>query len=71
MNRIYVDDVLCTRCGRVYEATRGCPSTGIPAGTAWEAVPKNWRCPDCGARKSSFESVELIYQRAYCVLNGY
>lgn len=71
MSMLYLDDVLCTQCGRVYEASKGCPSAGVPADTTWEAVPKDWHCPDCGARKASFESVELIYQRAYCVLTGY
>ncbi|WP_109124347.1 rubredoxin [Dyella sp. C11] len=62
------DGVLCTCCGRLYEASKGCPSIGIPAGTPWEDIPMNWRCPDCGAGRSSFESVEVIYQKAYCVL---
>ena len=30
---------------------------GIPAGTAWEDVPMNWTCPECGARKEDFEMV--------------
>lgn len=71
MNHGYIDDVLCTRCGRLYEASKGCPSSGIPAGTAWESVSRSWRCPDCGANKSAFESVEMIYQRTYCALTGY
>jgi len=68
MNSSCIDSVLCTRCGRIYEEAKGCPSTGVPAGTRWEAVPVHWRCPDCGAGKTSFESLELIYQRAYCAL---
>jgi rubredoxin len=68
MNHLCIDGVLCTCCSRVYEAAKGCPSSGICAGTSWEDVPYDWRCPDCGAPKSSFEPVEVIYQRAYCVL---
>ena len=32
---------------------------GIAAGTPWEAVPMNWTCPECGARKEDFEMVQI------------
>jgi rubredoxin len=68
MNRVFIDGMLCIQCGHVYEPAKGCPSLGVATGTSWEAVPHDWRCPDCGCAKGHFESVEIIYQRAYCVL---
>ncbi|MEO7336166.1 MAG: rubredoxin, partial [Caldimonas sp.] len=25
----------------------------------WAAVPMNWTCPECGARKEDFEMVQI------------
>ena len=44
----------CTLCDLIYDETQGLPDDGIPAGMPWVAVPKDWNCPDCGARKSDF-----------------
>lgn len=49
----------CLVCGFIYEEEKGWPEDGIPAGTRWEDVPADWSCPDCGARKSQFEMVEI------------
>nr|WP_257265610.1 rubredoxin [Endozoicomonas sp. ONNA2] len=49
----------CTICGFVYDESVGWPEDGIPAGTAWEDVPKDWHCPDCGAGKDDFEMMEV------------
>jgi rubredoxin len=40
----------------VYDPQKGDPEGNIPAGTAFEDLPDNWVCPDCGAPKSSFEA---------------
>ena len=45
----------CTVCGYVYSAETGDPDGGIPAGTAFEDLPGDWVCPQCGARKEKFE----------------
>jgi rubredoxin len=50
---------MCANCGYVYEQARGDPSGGVAPGTAWEDIPADWRCPDCGAAKSDFEMVEF------------
>ena len=44
----------CDVCGYVYDPKLGDPDGGIAPGTAWEAIPENWVCPVCGARKSMF-----------------
>ena len=49
---------VCTVCGYVYDPAKGDPENNIPAGTAFEDLPDNWVCPDCGADKSSFEPEE-------------
>jgi rubredoxin len=46
---------VCKVCGYVYDPAVGDPENNIPAGTAFEDLPANWVCPDCGADKSSFE----------------
>ena len=49
----------CLVCDFVYEEALGMPDEGIPPGTAWDDVPDDWTCPDCGAPKSDFEMVEI------------
>jgi rubredoxin len=48
----------CTLCGYVYDPELGDPDNGVEAGTAFEDVPDDWVCPDCGAGKDEFEPVE-------------
>ena len=47
----------CLLCGWRYDEAVGDPDGGLPPGTPWEAVPENWSCPECGARKSEFDMV--------------
>ena len=37
-------------CGYVYDPDRGDKRHKIPAGTKFEDLPDDWRCPVCGAR---------------------
>ena len=50
---------MCVVCGLIYEEEKGWPEDGIPADTAWEDVPADWLCPECGASKAEFEMVEF------------
>ena len=50
---------MCLICGWIYDEAAGAPEEGIAPGTAWEDVPMNWTCPECGARKEDFEMVEI------------
>jgi rubredoxin len=45
---------VCEVCGYVYDPEAGDPLGGIPAGTAFEDIPDNWVCPECGATKDQF-----------------
>ena len=47
----------CLVCGYVYDPAKGDPESGVKAGTAFEDLPADWVCPDCGAPKSEFEPV--------------
>lgn len=47
----------CTVCGYVYDPQEGDSYAGIPPGTAFEDLPDDWVCPECGADKSMFEEL--------------
>ncbi len=47
----------CTLCGYIYDPSKGDPEGGVKPGTAFEDLPDDWVCPDCGAGKEDFEKV--------------
>jgi hydroxylamine reductase len=47
----------CTLCAYIYDPEKGDPDNGIAPGTAFEDLPDDWLCPECGATKAEF--VEL------------
>ncbi|MFA6378390.1 MAG: rubredoxin [Candidatus Omnitrophota bacterium] len=47
----------CTVCGYIYDPEKGDPDGGIKPGTAFEAIPDTWVCPECGVSKVDFEVV--------------
>ena len=49
---------VCVVCGYVYDPAQGDPMQGVPAGTAFEALPDGWVCPECGAQPEMFEPVD-------------
>jgi len=44
-------------CGYVYDPLLGDPNNGVESGTAWEDVPADWTCPECGLDKDSFTEI--------------
>jgi rubredoxin len=50
-----METYVCMICGYVYDPEMGDPASGVEPGTAWDAVPGEWVCPDCGAMKDDFE----------------
>jgi len=52
----------CRSCGYVYEPELGDDKNNIAAGTAFEELPANWRCPVCGAKTAAFENVAPLGQ---------
>ncbi|MFZ9229016.1 MAG: rubrerythrin family protein [Prochlorococcaceae cyanobacterium] len=45
---------ICKVCSMIYDPASGDPDSGIAPGTPFEAIPGDWQCPICGARKASF-----------------
>ena len=48
----------CMVCSHVYDPAEGDPASGVKPGTAFEELPEDWACPDCGATKADFEIME-------------
>ena len=48
----------CTACGYVYDPAGGDPENRIDPGTAFEDLPDDWVCPECGVPKDEFEPVD-------------
>lgn len=46
-----------SNCGYVYNPDRGDRKGKIPAGTRFEDLPDDWRCPVCGASKKGFRRI--------------
>jgi rubredoxin len=43
---------ICKECGHIYDPAEGDPDSGVEAGIA---LPDDWVCPSCGAKKTDFE----------------
>ncbi len=48
----------CTVCAYVYDPDVGDPDNAIAPGTAFEELPDDWTCPDCGVGKDMFEPLD-------------
>jgi rubredoxin len=53
-----MDKWVCLVCGYVYDPEAGDPSQDVPPGTAFEDLPEDWLCPDCGVGVEEFEKLE-------------
>ncbi len=49
----------CFYCGFIYDQAVGMPDDDIVPGTAWDDIPDDFICPDCGAAKSEFLMLEI------------
>jgi len=58
LDEINMKKYRCTRCGHIYDPQKGDPEHGVAPGTAFENLPDNWVCPECGNPKAGFEPVE-------------
>jgi rubredoxin len=45
-------------CGYIYNPEEGDPIGGIAPGTAFEDLPDDWVCPDCGLGKEEFVKID-------------
>lgn len=48
----------CTACSYVYDPEQGDPTQDVAPGTAFEDLPDDWVCPDCGVGKELFEPID-------------
>lgn len=49
---------ICVVCDYIYDPAVGDPDNDIAPGTAFEDIPDDWTCPDCGVGKEDFEPYE-------------
>jgi rubredoxin len=49
---------ICTLCDYIYDPAVGDPENDVDPGTAFEDLPDDWVCPDCGAEVDEFEVYE-------------
>ncbi len=48
----------CLVCGYIYDPDEGDPDQGVEPGTAFEDLPDDWLCPDCGVGEDMFEKLQ-------------
>ena len=48
----------CTVCGYIYDPELGDPENGVAPGTAFENLPEEWVCPECGVEQDLFEPLD-------------
>ena len=55
-----------SNCGYVYNPDRGDRKGKIPAGTRFEDLPDDWRCPVCGASKRDLDVSAMSCRTSVC-----
>jgi rubredoxin len=53
---VEMDKYRCTVCGYIYDPEIG-DTPKIKPGTAFENLPDDWVCPQCGVGKEMFEKI--------------
>jgi len=49
---------ICIVCEYIYDPKLGDPDSGIEPGTAFDDIPDDWKCPDCGVTKEDFKKYD-------------
>ncbi|CAO3427032.1 Rubredoxin HupI / Hydrogenase maturation factor HoxT/HybE [Azospirillum doebereinerae] len=49
----------CKICWHVYDPAEGCDLWQVPAGTAFAALPDDWRCPVCDGARDQFMTLDV------------
>lgn len=50
-----MEKYVCTVCDWIYNPATGDPDEGVVPGTAFEDLPEDWICPECGVGKDMFK----------------
>jgi rubredoxin len=53
----FMDKYVCDVCGYIYDPAEGDSTQDIAPGTAFEDLPEDWVCPDCGVGKDDFSKM--------------
>ncbi|MFA5542600.1 MAG: rubredoxin [Bacilli bacterium] len=48
---------VCDVCGYVYDPAEGDSTQDIAPGTAFEDLPEDWVCPECGVGTDEFSKL--------------
>ena len=48
---------VCDVCGWEYDPAKGDPEHGVGPETAFENLPDDWVCPECGVGKENFSPI--------------
>ena len=48
----------CDVCSYVYDPAVGDLDSGVEPGTAFEDLPSDWVCPECGVGKDEFSPLD-------------
>lgn len=48
---------VCDVCGYIYDPAVGDSENGIKPNTAFDALPDDWTCPECGVGKDQFSEM--------------
>lgn len=65
-----MDLYTCELCGYYYDPEYGDEENHIHAGTAFEKLSSDWKCPECGSSKNEFykldyEELDDTYEEDY------
>lgn len=47
----------CDVCGYVYDPYEGDPMSNVDPRTSFDDLPRDWKCPVCGAEKKKFSKL--------------
>jgi rubredoxin len=60
INAPSLDRYECAACGYIYEPAKGDDRRQVQAGTPFEALLEDWRCPVCAAPKTRFQNIGVV-----------
>ncbi|MFN8550534.1 MAG: DUF542 domain-containing protein [Candidatus Obscuribacterales bacterium] len=56
---------ICTMCNYIFDEALGEPRQEISAGRAFENLPQDWCCPECGSLKEMFQPCSCVSYPIY------
>jgi rubredoxin len=53
-----MEKYICNVCGWIYDPSKGVPELNIPPGIAFQDLPNDFACPECGVGKDQFTVIK-------------